>query len=321
VIALPGIGAVAIIYVVLGIVALLLVIIDVVLTIVQGLPYPVSLLAGPIRGLHQGLSHALGVAFAKTESLVGAAWHLLANYSERVWHSIETGQSINATAAKVAVRHATAINSLSAKWRAQRAQIEAIGPTTKQIEKQYKGIEAQIKKLEKEYHGIDEVGIRHKLNAINAELETLRKVTLPGLTTTADNAFADINTLEGWLGISIPRISTTTFASVVAVALGTLGLGGLRCNNFRNLLSKFGCGLGTLLNDLLGLMVSLIALEAVCEFLPLIEGAFGLVIGPMVHLLNEVPLGKCEQVPASWSQLNVAAGPVPPPQNLGTLPS
>jgi hypothetical protein len=303
------------------VVALLLVIIDVMVTIVQGLPYPVSLLAGPIRGLHQSLSHALGVAFAKTEQFVGATWHILAHYSERVWHSIETGQSINATAAKVAVRHGTAINQLAARWRSQRVTVTAHTAEVKRLEKEYHGIEARIKTLEREYKGIDETGVRTKLNHINAELETLRKTTIPGIRTTADNAYSDINTLEGWLGISIPRISTTTFASVVAVALGTLGLGGLRCNNFRNLLSKFGCGLGTLLNDLLGLMVSLIALEAVCEFLPLIEGAFGLVIGPMVHLLNEVPLGKCEQVPSGWAQMNVPAGPLPPQQNLGTLPS
>jgi hypothetical protein len=319
--ALAGLGAEALVFVALGVVALLLVIIDVMLTWAQGLPFPINKIAGSIKSLVQPLSNAIGKAFAKTEQLIGASWHVLAHYSERVWHSIETGQSINSTAAKVAVTHATAINQLAARWRSQRATVTAHTAEVKRLEKEYHGIEARIKTLEREYKGIDETGVRTKLNHINAELETLRKTTIPGIRTTADNAYSDINTLEGWLGISIPRIGATTFASVVAVALGTLGLGGLRCNNFRNLLSKFGCGLGTLLNDLLGLMASLIALEAVCEFLPVIEGAFGLVIGPMVHLLNEVPLGKCEQPDPKWATLSVANGPLPPPQNLGTLPS
>jgi hypothetical protein len=190
----------------------------------------------------------------------------------------------------------------------------------KRLEKEYVGIEHQVKTLERELRGIDDAGVRAKLGHIEAELNTIRGKTLPGISTTADNAYADVNDLAGWLGLRFPLTNTFTFAGAVAVALGALGLGGLSCSNFKNLFSRFGCGLGTLLNDLLGIMIAGLALESVCEFLPLLEDAFGAVAGPLVNVLNDVPLGACEQVPASWAQFNVPAGPLPPAQTLGLLP-
>lgn len=50
---------------------------------------------------------------------------------------------------------------------------------------------------------------------------------------------------------------TAAFAGAVAIALSRLGLGNLRCSNFTNMLGKWGCGLGTLLDRLLGLAVFL----------------------------------------------------------------
>lgn len=115
-----------------------------------------------------------------------------------------------------------------------------------------------------------------------------------------------------------------TVAEVVALIGATIaglpGIDALRCTGLGALMGKRGCGLWKLVDDLLGLAVAALALESVCEFLPFVEGAFGAVVGPMTHLLTEVPLGSCERVPDTWAMLSVATGPLPPAQKLGTLP-
>jgi predicted PurR-regulated permease PerM len=112
------------------------------------------------------------------------------------------------------------------------------------------------------------------------------------------------------------HLGKKAFLAALTGAIGTLAVEALKCTNLGNLFKKHGCNLWKYLEDLIGLGLSLLALESVCEFLPLIEAAFGAIAGPMVHLLTEVPLGSCEQVPKGWAQLNVAAGPLPPPQTF-----
>jgi hypothetical protein len=148
---------------------------------------------------------------------------------------------------------------------------------------------------------------------VEHDLRTIRR-TAQEAEQIAKQAEKNVARLERHLG-------KKAFLAALTTAIGGLAVEALKCLNLGNLFKKHGCNLWRYLEDLIGLGLSLLALESVCEFLPQIEGAFGAIAGPMVHLLNEVPLGKCEKPDPSWAQLSVAAGPLPPAQTLGTLPS
>ncbi len=83
-------------------------------------------------------------------------------------------------------------------------------------------------------------------------------------------------------------LSTAGVAALVATALGTLGLGWLRCSN----VGRFGraaCGLPVnLLEDVLGLLVDFLILENICTVIPWIEDAAELVGVPLVDGLAAV---------------------------------
>jgi hypothetical protein len=64
-----------------------------------------------------------------------------------------------------------------------------------------------------------------------------------------------------WIRAHPFSAATGVFAGAVAIALSRLGLGNLRCKNFRNLLNNWGCGLGSALGDLLGLVAAVLAVS------------------------------------------------------------
>ena len=95
----------------------------------------------------------------------------------------------------------------------------------------------------------DIAGVSKREEALSRDQAKLRERT-----TSLENGAT--KTFE-WIRTHPLSVVTGVFAGAVAVALGRMGLGGLRCKNFTNLLRNYGCGLGTLLGRLLPLAVLL----------------------------------------------------------------
>jgi hypothetical protein len=280
------------------------------------IPWIGGAIAHAVDGMAQAISNYAGTALSGISDAIGGTLHAGARLIDRTYGEFRRHSALILGIAAWLPNAAAAIALLRAGVHSLRDTRSTSNARVKRLEKEYHGIDVRVKELEQDLRGIDETGLAKELNTIKTQVDTIRGKTLPGISTTADTAYSDVNTLAGWLGLSFPLVSTWTFANAVTLALGSLGLGNLSCGNFKSLLSKWACGLGTLLDDLLGIMIAGLALEAVCEFLPLLEDAFGAVAGPIVNLLNDVPLGACETPPAGWAQLSVSNGPLPPQQTL-----
>lgn len=276
-------------------------------------------IADKAQALEQSVSHALGQAFSGIDHLIGASLHLLARYADSVWGEIKSHARLLALVASGLWLVVEAVRALRALVHHTTHANTAQGARIKRLEREYNGIEHGIKQLERELHGIDETGLERQVRTLDKEVAKIRTQTIPAIREADAEAESAISDLWTWVHKHVAIPGTDVFEGAVAVALAGLGLGGLRCPAFGRLLGKWGCGLGTLLNDLLGIAIAGLVLEGVCEFLPLIEDAFGAVAGPLVTLLNDVPLGRCETAPDSWARLRVAAGPLPPAQTLGTF--
>jgi len=284
------------------------------------IPWVGGPIANAVDGMAQVITNAVGHVIAPISDAVGGTLHQIARLVDWTYGEFRRHASLLLGIAAFLPALALAIEGIRALVHRLTTTHDATAAKVKTLEREYHGIEHQIKQLEREFHGIDETGIRQKLNQLDRRIEQVQHDTIPAL---RDRVAADegaFTGLESWLGIKSGVDYKTWTIALATTLLGAVGLGNLRCSNFTRLLGKYTCGLGTLLDDLLGLAIAGIALEAVCDFLPLVEDAFGLIIGPMVHILNEVPLGGCETPPAGWAQFNVTPGPRPPQQTLGTFP-
>jgi hypothetical protein len=291
------------------------------IALLQAVPAIGGALAEPFKAIERAIVGACGSIEDGCDSLIGAAWHTTARLLDWSWKELRShAGAILALAGPVSLV-LTIVHGIRALVHQLTRAVHAVTAGSKTLERDFSRLQKRVNAFERSIETELARVIRPEIKTLTNELAHVEDVVIPDIRDIALGVGADLTALKKWIADNIPLIGTTAFAGAVAWALSNIGLGGLSCSNLKNLLNKWGCGLGKVLDDLLGLMVSVLALEAVCEFLPLIEDAFGLIVGPLVHLLNEVPLGKCEQPDPKWAQLSVAAGPLPPAQSLGTLPS
>lgn len=275
---------------------------------------------GWLHTTEQTITNALGTAFAWVNHQFGTSLHAMANLLEWGWREFRGHATLLAEIAGTLAGFGGAIAAIRALVNRFSHTGTHQGSQIKTLERELHGIERQIKHLEHDLSkGIGD-DVLPRLKKIDRELGRIEHHTIPAIEAADTQAATAISNLWRWVHDNVVPVGTTAFAGAVAVALSTLGLGALRCPGFLKLLSKRGCGLGGLLDGLLGLVISALALENTCALLPVLEAAFGDVVGPVIHLLTEVPLGDCERPPQAWAQLSVAAGPLPPRQTLGALP-
>ena len=316
---LVGLGVYTLVLFVIALALLIAVIMGYIAGVLSGLPWPIDKLAGPVSSLAQGISHVCGVALGKVDSLAGAAWHAMARYLDKTWEQMEAQAHLAWTQTEILAGHIYDVTGLRAAVKSITHSFRGIEHGVKDLEHWALREERRIKRLEHAlFHGIGE-DVLPRLKTLEHEYEHIQNKELTAIRREWATTEGELTALQKWITANIPLVGTDAFVAAITATLGALGLGALSCRNFKNLLGKFGCGLGTLLNDLLGLVIAGLVLESVCEFLPYFEDAFGAVVGPITHLLTEVPLGDCETFPDGWTKLNVATGPLPPPQSLGTF--
>jgi hypothetical protein len=310
---LTQIGAVAIIVVVLGMVLAIDAIVRGFFGTVKGtvgwIPYLGKVIESPIHRIEQKVVSFLSGIAHDLQADVAHHVHVLALDVRRAIHSVEdivTAVMLLSLLAVAATAHYV-IPSIKRLIHIVVKKVEALDHYVThritKIERVTKTVFVHqvFPKLRVIEHRVEDL-LRHDIREIRAEAKQAERLAIK-----AEKQVRALNHL----------VSKKAIAAAVAAALAGAGLEALRCIDFGNLFKKRGCGLWRLLDDLLGLVASTLLLTDVCSFLPLLEAAFGEVAGPLIHLLNEVPLGGCEKPPGIWPQLNVAAGPLPPAQTLG----
>lgn len=289
-------------------------------SILAGVPWAGGFLSGAVRSMAKAVSSAAGTLEGGIDHLIGGAWHTMARYFDKWLSQLVVHSAIILHLAELVGSGIYSVTGLRAAVRTLEHGWIGLEHGVKLLEREWHGIDRRLRKIEREIGAGIGNDVRlsvRKLEKWKTGAEAQLKADEKAITQTLP---ADLTQLEDFIK-AIPGTRYLDWAAgVVVAAVGIDALNFLRCREWGNLFRKWGCGLGTLLDSLLGLVVSSIVLESVCQFLGVLEAAFGAVIGPIVHLLNEVPLGDCEQMPASWAQLNVAPGPLPPAQTLGQLP-
>jgi phage-related protein len=261
--------------------------------VLDGVPWIGGKLSGAVKSMAQIITNAAGTLESGIDKLIGASWHLLARYMDKLWHHIESQAAITA---RVAEHVGNLIYNHS-----------GLSALVHRLAKAYHGIEHGIKTLTREYHGIERrvhalekrigKGIGHDLRAHLKALERrLGKVetqVIPAVES-AETALAnDISALGEYVRSNFVSVATDAVTAAVVVALGALGLGGLRCNSLLNSLKNRGCGLWNGLEDLLGLFVDVAIFTNVCAVLDFLSPFVSDVAGPIVTALTDIGAGLC----------------------------
>ena len=307
---LIAIGVVLMIALVVYIVAGIVQIID---KTVGHIPLVGGLFSSAAHTLQHAFVSALAPAAEGAQSIAGAALHALAREIDWLGREIRRHSNLLYTIAALLVGPAV-VNAL-------RAGIAVLHGNVHAAQRQITATYTRVLNLEHRLQHQVTAGVLPRLGRLEREYDHIIDKDIAGLRARTKTVEKSLDDVWKYVRAHPWTLVTDAFVGAVAVALSRLDLGWIRCPSMGKLFGKWGCGIGSLLDDLLSIVVSALILENVCAVLPLLEDAFGGVVGPVTHILTEVPLGGCETPPKSWAQLHVAAGPLPPRQTLGALPT
>jgi hypothetical protein len=212
-------------------------------------------------GLHKAEQHVVNVFAAgasKSESYIGLTWHWSARLVDWFGREINSHANLLLLLADqipgVGLVHAlltqvhAAAQEISRLWKSVPSTAHAI---TRPIYGELKALERwTYPRVRAAEHAIDVTipkdiaGLRSRTKAIEKSLADAWKA-IRGL----DKVIVD-----------------SAFVGAVAVALGFLGLGWLRCNSLGNLGKRFGCGGFQLIEELLAAEVTVLAATDLCDF-------------------------------------------------------
>lgn len=288
--------------------------------LLNSLSHAVSIIPGiggiassAVHRAEQAISAALGDAESYFDGKLGLALHEAARLVDWTYREIKAHANLIYTLATLLLGQA-AVGAL-------RAGIATLHGNVHGVTARVTNLYARVLHLEHRLAHTVDTNVLPRLGRLEREYDRVIDKRIAGLHDQV-KAAEDLATRTWDYVRAHPwTVVTDAFVGAVAVALARLDLGWIRCPSMGKLFGKWGCGIGSLLDDLLSIVVSALILENVCAVLPVLEDAFGGVVGPVTHILTEVPLGGCETPPKSWVQLHVAAGPLPPRQTLGALPT
>lgn len=297
------------------------IIMDKLSTILAGVPWVGGKLSDAVKSMAQALTNAAGSLEHGIDSIVGAAWHALSRYIDKLFNQFVTHAAIIAHIAEIVGSHIYSISGLKSFVKSVAYAAHAALKLADKLEKEYHGIEHRVRTIEHELAA----GIGNDVRTSVDELvkwEKAARAQIKSLEGEVGQAVpVDLADAERFLGIK-PGIRWLDWAAgIVTAALGLEVWNLLKCGVLRNLWNSRGCGLWSALEDLLGLFADAIIFADLCQIGAWVNEIFGPIEGLIVGLISDAANAACAKPPASFATFAVEPGTLPPAQSTGTLPS
>lgn len=274
-------------------------------------PYVGDFLRGAAKSVAAHLSSIVGRAEGAVDSLVGAMFHALAAQWNFFWSEFKKHARLLGLLSPLVAEIAAIVRLL----RHHVADIQKglndlpgnIGHRLRDLERGIDRIRDRIKSLDRRITH----NVLPRLRTVEGEIGHLEDVVIPNVRGIATGAETDLGRLRDWITKNIPLPGTLAFAGAVAVALGRLGLGGLRCSSLTNSLDRRGCGLWSGLDDLLGLFIDVAIFTNACAVVEFLSPIVSTVAAPVVSALSSVGAGLCAGTIGPPAELSVPALSLP----------
>jgi hypothetical protein len=245
-------------------------------------------LVGTLPGLNtvrQFVTNALGSAVAHFDAQVGSFWHGLTTIvSEVAGFVFDTGILLGYLAYYISPAHLAYV--VYQHIHGFVASIEKVGVLARFAEREAVKAERIARSVAAGDFAIPRTWVRDVEKALQPEITTTRDL--------AESATKGVSDLWDYLRTHPWTVATDAFAAAVAVALTSLGLGGLRCPSFLNILKNRGCGAWQGLEDVLGLLVDLFVVTHICDVLPMVDPYISDVAAPLITTLSSAGAGLCK---------------------------
>lgn len=288
--------------------------------ILAGVPWVGGKLSDAVKSMAKAVTNAAGTLEGGIDSIVGGAWHALSRYLDKAFNQFVSHSAIILHLAQLVGHGLYSASGLRALVHTAVRVAHAAQAGVKTLEREYHGIEHRVKTIERELgHGIGN-DVRTEVKALERDLTGIRKRVIPGLRQGIATAEGEVGDLERWLGVKAGLSNLDWAKGLVVAALAALGLGGLSCSTFGNLLGKRGCGLWQGLEDLLGLLFDAVIFADLCGLLPEVEALFADLEAPLVSLVASAADAACAQPSAGWVELSAPALSLPAVYYAGAVP-
>lgn len=289
-------------------------------SILNGVPWVGGKLSGAVHSMAQAITNAAGTLESGIDSAVGAAWHALSRYIDKLFNQFVAHSALILHLAELVGSGIYSVSGLRAFVRSISYVAHAALHLADRLQREFKGIEAGVKQIERELaQGIGN-DVRISVKALEKEFAGLEKRVIPDLRAGIKTAEGEVTQLENFIK-AIPGTRYLDWAAgIVAAALGTGFLNLFRCPTFLGKTLGRGCGLWNDLEDLLGLFADAILFADLCLLPTWINEIFGPIEGLVVGLISDAANSLCAQPPAGFATFTVQPGSVPPSQTAGSLP-
>lgn len=228
--------------------------------ILAGVPWVGGKLSDAVKSMARAIANAAGTLEGGIDHLIGAAWHALSRYLDKLFSEFVAHSSVILHMAEVVGSHIYSVSGLRSFVKSLAYVAHAALKLADALEKKYHGIEHRVRTLEREIaRGIGN-DVRIHVRALENKFGRLTHRTIPNLRKRIQAAEGEVTQLQDFIKAT-PGTRYLDWVKGLALAgLAALGLGGLNCdsNPFKN--NSNACGLWNDLADLLGLAT--IAIEA-----------------------------------------------------------
>lgn len=228
---------------------------------VSWIPYLGKVLSSPIHSLEHKIGSILGRYANYFETQAGIRWHSLGELVSQLAADVEAAALLDWTIAKRLSHFLT-----QAQIHLLLKGVHAIG---KVVNQQTKVIQHRVVRVEKIVGTKANSAVVHRVGALAGELEHVIEWDLPRLRARERSIADRLDRLWKLFRKGEKIVVTTAFAGAVAVALGRLGIGWVRCTNARKFFKKRGCGAWDEIDSLL-VGAALIELPFTLELLALV---------------------------------------------------
>ena len=279
--------------------------------ILAGVPWVGGKLSDAVKSMASAIANAAGTLEHGIDSIVGAAWHALSRYVDKLLNQFVAHSALIVHLAELVGNGLYSVSGLRALVRSVSHVAHAAYAQGRTIERQFRGIEHRVKSLEHTVGAGIGDDVRSQVHGLERTVHGLEKSVIPGLRQGIDTAEGEVTDLERWLGVKAGLSNLDWSKGLVAAALAALGLGGLSCSTLGGLLGRRGCGLWQGLEDVLGLLFDAVLLVDLCGLLPELETLFAALEAPLVDLVSSAADAACAHPPAGWAELAAPALSLP----------
>src|SRR6185437_14281674 len=187
------------------------------------IPVVGTYIAGAADAVAQAVTNAVGTLEHGIDSLIGASWHLLARFTDKLWGEIESHSLVIKELASLVSRLAHLYHYVRSVASHAVSTVEHVPANLRTLSRDYTRLAHRVKALERELgHGIGE-DVLPRIKSLDRELTHLEHKVIPKIRAEAQAAENEVGQLTRYIADNFVSNAEADLEAADAVGLAALG--------------------------------------------------------------------------------------------------